>query len=127
MRFIPMIYLAVASMFGVTVSEKNTTLTPVSITLTVPHDKLNDIACAGVNDRKDYIDFPNQFTAFVCWNVNLEDFPDIPEQFEQVFAPLDAGTYYVGGVLYLKPGYPGGKRPEPKLLPLVPFTVSEVK
>ena len=113
--------------FNVTVPTGITAESPVAITLTVPHSPQNDVACAGVNDQNSYTGFPNSFSAFVCWNVNLSDFPDIAEQFEQVFAPLSAGTYYVGAVLYLKPAYAGAKRSEPRVLPLVPFTVAEAK
>ena len=110
-----------------TVSQKNTTETLVSIQLTVPHNKANDIACAGLNDKQDYTGFPDTFLSFVCWNVNMSDFPNIPEQFEQVFAPLAAGEYWVGAVLYLKPAIPGQKPPAPQILPLVPFGVIEAK
>lgn len=78
-----------------------------------------------MNDRNDYIDFPNKFVAFACWNVNLSDFPNIPETFEHVIAPLDAGTYYAGAVLYAKPH--GGDSRQMKVVPLEKFVVVEGK
>jgi hypothetical protein len=121
-------FLLLTGQFGVTVHQPVTTKTPVSLSLTVPHSKENDVACLGVNEKPDYKGFPDSFLAFVCWNVNLSDFPDIPEQFDQTLFPIEvAGTYYAGAVLYLKSPYPGAPRPEPKTVPFVPFNVTEAK
>lgn len=118
--------LLVTEPFRVTVSEVNTTRTPINIILQVPHDKQNDIACAGINDKNDYTGFPESFLASVCWNVNLNDFPDIPETFYQRFPPLEtAGVYYAGAVLYMKSH--GGDSRQMKVANIEEFIVTEAK
>jgi hypothetical protein len=108
--------LLVIQPFGFTLSQNNTTQTPISISITVPHDVNNATLCAGINDMKSYADFPHSFTDWVCWNVNLRELPDIGETFNHTFAPRSTGTYYAGAVLYVKIG-------KPVVLPLQEFEV----
>lgn len=90
--------LFAAAAIGLTVTQSGGAVTPIVVTVSVPHDDTNNIMCAGINDKKDY-----DFADWACWNVSLNDFPGIPESFEQSFAPRETpGTYYAGAVLYRK-------------------------